>query len=244
MKVHIVFVCILVGAFLFALGVQARDDQTRDEKREELEHAVSSKRLFLKEKMLQLFTSYTPGSRQHLLEARLTGATLRRVQERLEEEKTEFLGRGDQRRSLLAARFGERRAENIEDYFERMVEKFEAALERLADFEDRIRIKLDRMSARGYDVSGVEERFLLAEASLESSAEALENARGAYEEAVASDNFKESFEHVREAVSELKDNIKTSHEFLVSIVEDMNALEMASSTLPFEVSTSTATTTP
>jgi len=137
-------------------------------------------------------------------EGKIGTSTLRRV--------------SDERRAEVAQKIGQRREALIRAYAERMIRRFEAALERLTRLGDRLELRLIKLEENGIDVAHARE--LLGE-----SRNKIQEARGKIAEteteiyaALGSDDPKEAFGKVRELLKGAVEKIKEAHRALVDAV--------------------------
>jgi hypothetical protein len=226
---YAIFVCLSVGLFLFGQAFAGGDQPV--EQRKEFQRVIKEKRFHLKEKFFQFFQAYMNPDMPEWMEARFSGEALRNIRERLRAESERFFENAEKRRELLQRKFDEKRSKKIETYFNAMMGRFERAFELLADSEDRIRMKIDRMKVRGSDVADIETKLAQAKLDISSAEAALAKAREVYEQAIASENVKESFVNVEVVVGDVKEKVKIAHQALVDVLASVEMLENASSTV-------------
>ncbi len=132
--------------------------------------------------------------------------------------REQFRKEASARRAELQKKVGEKKAELIENFFGRMVLKFEAAINRLISFADRTAAALLRAAGRGYDVAALQKQLIEARLKIGDAAKSLEEAKTKYTEAIQEKDLKISFKKVREAIQETKQKIKDAHRALVKVV--------------------------
>ena len=149
------------------------------------------------------------------------------VKERREERKENAEERREnlqEKRQEAKQRLAEKRKQIIRAQFNRMVKRFEAALEREKKLEERIKSRLDKARANGKDT-------VQAQAVLDGATVAWRDAKAALEEAKSklagmldSDDPKTAFAEVRSLVESIRDKIKTVHASYVDVISALKGV--------------------
>lgn len=155
------------------------------------------------------------------------------LKKEFEQKKEEFRVKAKERTEALKKKLGEQRASKIEQFFSRMVRKFEDAVTRLDGFADRIEERVNKAAEAGKDVTTARDKLSLARQKIEEAQTSLHNARAKYEEATQGKDFKVAFQNVRSMVAELKNKVKAAHAALTDAITTLKG-----------VGRGTATTTP
>jgi len=150
---------------------------------------------------------------------------LEALRQEIEKRRKQFREDAQIRKEELKKKLGEKRAMRIEQFFNKMIEKFEATIKRLNSFADRISARLDVASGRGKDVTAVRDQLLRAREKIAEAEKDLEDAKTKYTQAAKNPDFKAAFQEVRQVVNGLKAKLKEAHALLVEVVNSLKGLE-------------------
>lgn len=212
----------------------ARQDEKEfiREKRDALKQEVQEKRGVLKESFQQKRQELKGDVKAAQQEIREKGEVFRKevrdkretLRTELKEKREKFKEEAGIRKEGLKKKLGERRAEKIEAFFQKMVEKFGAAILRLKKHADRIAEHFDKAEANGKNVS--ESRIKLADANnkILEAEKALEDAKAKYTEAAGEPDFRVAFAKVREVVHAVVEKMKAAHRALVDVIKSIKGL--------------------
>lgn len=128
------------------------------------------------------------------------------------------------RREALRNQFGDQRTERIEAFFNKMIGKFQAAIDRLKNLADRISARIDKAAANGKDVTRLRDQLSQAKDKISDAEKALEDAKAKYTEATQEKDFKIAFNKVREVVQGVTEKVKDAHRALVEVVNSIKGL--------------------
>src|SRR3989338_765671 len=84
----------------------------------------------------------------------------------IKEKREAFKEKAKDRIDALKKKVGEERAKRIEQFFSGMMRKFEAAIDRLDEFADRIESRLNKMTDNGKDVTALKDKLTKARKKL------------------------------------------------------------------------------
>ena len=146
------------------------------------------------------------------------------LKEDVKQKREEFKEKATERKDELKKKLGEKRAAEIEKYFNAMVRKFEAALDQLQKLGDRISARLDTAEANGKEVTALRESLVKARTAINDAEQAFESAKAEYAKAAASTDVKGAFANVREVVQGVATKIRSAHAALVDVVNSIKGL--------------------
>lgn len=136
----------------------------------------------------------------------------------LKEKRMQFQDFAKERKDALKKKFGESKSARIEEFFGKMLEKFDHAIARLKDLSDRIEKRLDEAAGRGKDVTHAREILKNANDKINSAERTLEDAKTKYTDATKDKDFRTAFAGVRELVHGVTESIKSAHRALVEAI--------------------------
>lgn len=197
--------------------LQQKRDQLKQEvkgKREAVKQEVKEKRAALKTEI----KGKEEALRQEAKEKREA------LHKELQDKRKAFEQEAKARKEELKKKLGEKKAERIEQFFKKMVEKFEAAIGRLDKLADRIEARLNKAAERGKDVAVLREKLKTARAKIDEARTALQDARAKYAEAVKDPDFKIAFAKVREVVDGVAKKVKEAHAALVDVINSLKGI--------------------
>lgn len=147
----------------------------------------------------------------------------------------------DAKRSLLKQKFGETRLARIEQHAENMFKRFEAAVDKLADFADRIASRLDKAEDNGKDVSDLRVKLDVAKTSIAAAETAIADAKAKLATTtLAAADPKKAFQDVKALLKTAQDALKKAHADLILVIRGTKGLGGGER----GTATSTATSTP
>jgi len=164
------------------------------------------------------------------IKPRITGTATTTPAMRLEEKQ--------ERMGARMQKLEERRKQMIKKFFEKMVRRFDAAINRLKKLADRIDSRLTKFATeRGKDVTLLRTRLVEAKAKITEAEAAINAAKAGLDGALNSETPREAFEAVKKLISDARDKIKEAHQALVKVVTEIKGASGG-------VKGGTATTTP
>ncbi len=149
-----------------------------------------------------------------------------------EKKRQEFTDGAKDRKAILQKKLGEKRGERIEQFFTKMTEKFDSALERLEKTADKIEGRLTKAAENGRDVVALRAKLTEARAKIEEARTFLEDAKAKYSDAAKNADFKAAFRNVKEVVQSVSGKIKEAHRALVEVITSMKGLGKGQVTPP------------
>jgi len=214
---------LVVRAALYEDLQQKRQElqQEVQEKRDTLKTEVQEKRNALKESFSQSreeMREKMEAFRNEVMEKREA------LRAELKNRREQFRNEAQKRIDELKKKLGEKRGERIEAFFQKMVEKFEHAIERFKKYADRIAERLDKAESNGKDVAELRVKLSAANDKILEAEMALEDSKAKYAEAVKDPDFKASFAKVREVVHGVLVKVKEAHRALVDVVKSIKGL--------------------
>lgn len=214
------------GAFHDGLKQEREaDKQALEQKRDALKQEVQQKRDVLKKEIQEkkdLFTQETREKREALRKE--MEVKKEALKDEIKKKRESFKDEAKKRREELKKKLGEEKAKRIEAFFQKMVEKFENAVDRLDKLADRISSWLDKAEDNGKDVVALREKLAAAKTKITDVEKALDEAKVKYAEAVKEPDFKVAFKKVKEIVKGVSEKVKQAHRALVDVVNSIKGL--------------------
>jgi exonuclease VII small subunit len=161
---------------------------------------------------------------------RATSSRLFRAKERMRERRTRlretFQGRTTEvkqnlhkvRKDIKNGRLREDAVRRIKAFMARILRRFDAAIVRLEKVADRIEARIEKLEAKGFVLSEASQLLVAARGEVKAASKAIDEVRATIDSVLDSDQPRESFGAVREALSEAKQSIKNAHRALVKSV--------------------------
>ena len=139
------------------------------------------------------------------------------ARERMEARHEELRTRWEERQAKLS----DRRKQNIQNHIERIIDRMEAAVERLRSLAAKIEDRITRLESEGADVAAL--RVLLAEAtsSIDSADVILETVAAELRAAPETDNPAQAMGNARTVLEDVKTALREAHAALVEIVVEL-----------------------
>jgi plastocyanin len=207
------------------LGQRGEIQEERDQFRKEIEERRNSFRTEIKDTLRGKIDEKRDAMKAEMDKLRKDFEARREaLRQELEARRDEFRKKAEERKSELKKKVGEIRAERIEQFFNRMLDKFHAAFERLNKFADRIEKKIKRAQDNGKDVVDAQSKLLAAREKIADAEKALEDAKAKYTQAVADPDFKTAFKKVREIVQGVAAKLKEAHSALVDTITALKGI--------------------
>lgn len=224
---------------------QERKDVKQDiqKKREQLKQDVQQKREQLKEGLKEKRDAVKQNVNKLRQEVKQKGETMKQevkekrealreevkqkrqvLQEEIQKKRNDFQEQVKARRDELKKKLGEQRAERIEHFFNKAVEKMHKAVDRLGNLADRIEERLHKAENNGKDVGALKEKLNQARAKITDVLKAVEEAKTAYSEAIKNPDLKAAFVKVHEIVKGVEVKIREAHRALVDVVNSTKGL--------------------
>lgn len=126
----------------------------------------------------------------------------------------------------------QKRKENITKYYKTLKERLLAGVERLKKLALRISTRLDKLTAKGYDVTSLKQKLAEAELKLDKTEVKITSLDAQMEEITTSKTPKIAFEKLRTSLKEIKQDLKEVHQEYVEIIIEIKALLPKVSTTP------------
>lgn len=204
---------------------KAGDDQQVEERREEFRQELKDRRDAIKNEVKDKVERLKDGAKEGAV-GRKAEAVMRgnSIKEDLTKKRGEFETKANARREELKKKVGEKRAVRIEQFFNKMVGKFEAAIGRLADFTDRIEARINTASGAGKDVAKARNELESGRLKIKDAAAELESAKAKYAEAIKNPDVKAAFADVRKIVQGVVQKVKDAHSALVRSVAELKGV--------------------
>lgn len=139
----------------------------------------------------------------------------------IKDTRVEFRMHAKERKEALKKHVGEIRAKRIEDFFNHMIERMEAAIDRFEKLGDRIENRLDKIAAEGKNVA--EQRTLLEKArvSITVAQTSLDEAKIQFSKMASSTAPREEFAKVKNVIQNVHAKIKEAHAALVDVINSI-----------------------
>lgn len=247
--ISISFAVVIIFAPLFSLA--ARKDEI-DEKRDELRRTILEQRRSIKNgvmkrkesrqgdmatgtSMMDARKKERDDFRQKIREGRHT------LKKELEVQKENFKLNGDRRNDALQKKFGEHKAERIEELFDGMIRKFEKVISNLRVISDKVGGRIDRVAGGGADVDEYREKLADADEKISAAERILEEIKAKFDQSSQSQNLKTELKSIKSLTKDFTATIKEAHGALLVVLKDMKGTENAEE---FEETTRATTTTP
>lgn len=133
-------------------------------------------------------------------------------------------------REAVLEQVRERRGEILRRAALKMIERMEAATERLSKLADRLSSRIEKLKGKGIDTSRAEANLGIARTKIAEATTAIATAKSAIEAAVQAANADENAakprdaaKPVREALQKARDAVFAAHKALVNAISSLNA---------------------
>ena len=147
------------------------------------------------------------------------------IEQRLEQKRIEIQQKAEEKRQEAKLKIDEIRRSKILKYFEQMIRRFEAAIERLSDLSGRISSRLDKFAETGKDVSSFKDQLAKIDEQIELAKllvdESWTKAQALLNSTDVDNDLQDRFGLVREVVVGLKDKTKEIHQSLIRLITDI-----------------------
>ncbi len=187
--------------------------------RRDLNQTVDAERRAL----LQQLKTLSPDDGKTKLEAFHQDVEQKRetLREDIETKREEFRNDAEKRQEELKKTIGEVRAKRIEEFFNQMMERMDAAIDRLDKLAARIQSRLDKLAADGKNVSTQQTLLDKAKTSITAAQSAIDDAKAKFTTMASSTDPKAEFAQVRDAVVVVRDKTKDAHAALVDVINSI-----------------------
>ncbi|MEK7182771.1 MAG: hypothetical protein AAB694_01280, partial [Patescibacteria group bacterium] len=132
----------------------------------------------------------------------------------------------EERRATIAAQLEERRKELIRKFFNRMVERIEAAIERLERLIGRIERRIAKLEAAGEDMTDVKSQVNDAKTKLGNAKDDLQDAKDGLEDVLSSNDPKAAFKQIGQTIRGIVRQLVEVHRILVHLIGDIKGLRV------------------
>ncbi|MBI2405706.1 hypothetical protein HYV21_01485 [Candidatus Microgenomates bacterium] len=140
--------------------------------------------------------------------------------------------RVETRLATLSAQLAERRKELIRKFFNRMVERIEAAIERLERLIGRIERRIAKLEAAGEDMTDVKNQVNDAKTKLGNAKDDLQDAKDGLEDILSSNDPKAAFKEVGQTIRAVVRQLVEVHRILVHVIGDIKGLRVGQEGTP------------
>lgn len=145
------------------------------------------------------------------------------LREEIKKKREEFQAKAGERREALKKKIGEERAKRIEQFFAKMTEKFENAIDRLEKVADRLEDRLNASTAPAVEITPLKEKLAAARIKITAADAALADAKVKYAEAVKDTDLKAAFRKVHDIVQATTVKVREAHQALVEATAAIKA---------------------
>ena len=143
------------------------------------------------------------------------------VKKEIEQQREEFRKKAEERKAELKKKIGEARAQRVENYFLRMTERMDAAIDRLDKLADRIESRINKIHDMGKDVSKPQAELDRARAAVAATQATVVDAKAKFAELANSDKPKDAFAQVQALVKNAEAKLKEAHAALVEVINSI-----------------------
>lgn len=144
--------------------------------------------------------------------------------ERLQERGAAVREQVQQKREQVRERLAEKRKQIIRDHFNRMMKRFDAALERIKKIGERIQSRIERAKANGKDVASAQTALDRAKTSWQEAKSAVDGVKGKLESVLSADDPKAAFKDVQNLIEAARDKIKAAHAAMVDAITTLKGV--------------------
>lgn len=152
------------------------------------------------------------------------------VKERVGEKKEEVKNRVEEKKGEIREKREEVRKKvdrikfsRAKKFFEKMVGRYAALIERLEDITDRAEKRMAKLKEKGVNTAGLEPLLLNVRAEIESARAKLAEIKAKFSAVENSEDTKASFEDVKAASEQMKERLRAIHRAITSLVKEMKA---------------------
>lgn len=153
---------------------------------------------------------------------------LQLLQEEKEQQQNEIQERNKERKASISAKLTQAKVTNIHRYWNNLGLRFTALIDRLEILVSRIDSRLTAIETEDFtlDTESIHESLDSANLLLNEAKDTLSQADEDFTEMLESEDPKAIFEIVKEAMSQVKDNLKEVHTILVKVIGDIKGLRV------------------
>lgn len=143
------------------------------------------------------------------------------VRTEIKNERKEFRKKENERREELKKRVGEERARRVNEYFTQMMNRMDAAVDRLDKLADRVESRLTKIQGAGKDITEPQAALDTARISIAAVHTAIGDARTKFAELSKSNTPQEQFVAIKELVTTVKTKSKEAHAALIEVINSI-----------------------
>ncbi len=149
-------------------------------------------------------------------------------QEMLKKLKAQVAEKREIKKASIAAKLTEKRRVNVERFWQQMVRRLEAAIDRLDRLVQRIESRVDKLQESNPDVntSAIESQLSEAKTKLGTAKAKLAALSEVVETALDSESPKDAFGVVSTGIKDVKKLLKEVHTILVHVIGDVKGLRV------------------
>ncbi len=125
-------------------------------------------------------------------------------------------------------RVEQKRKDTIKSYFNNMVRKIQAAINREIKLADRIESRLNKLASAGKDVVALQVKLADARIAIKDAQKYLDDAKIQMETILKSDDVKQAFQDVKVLIKNAVEKVKLAHQKLVDVVNSMKGTSSSS----------------
>jgi len=118
----------------------------------------------------------------------------------------------------------QKKTDTIRLYFNNMVRKIQAAINREIKLADRIESRLNKLALAGKDVADLKVKLADVRTAISDAQKYLDDAKTQMETVLKSDNVKQAFQDVKTLIKNAVEKVKLAHQKLVDIVNSMKGM--------------------
>jgi macrodomain Ter protein organizer (MatP/YcbG family) len=172
-----------------------------------------------------LFLTFSYASAQNLFMPEVNNQQRVRVREENKEIGAQVR---EEKREMISSKLEEAKVQRIRARYGRLLNLFNAHLERLATLADRVESRLDQIDENEEDIDTDELREMLEDAreKIALAQEEVQTLKDSFEELVMSENPGEAYAPVKDLVLEMKGTLKEIRMILVEIVTQIKGLRI------------------
>ena len=117
----------------------------------------------------------------------------------------------------------QRQREIIKAHFTKMMRRLDAAVLRLEKLAARMDTRIDKLTAKGVDMTKAKEKMTIARGKIADAKQAIADARTAADALVNSEKPKELFGDIRKLIKKAEQTVKDAHRALVEALREIKA---------------------
>lgn len=237
-KYLIIGVVFIVGSTIAVSGALAKSDNSRTADNEPISPAASGPATSAPANVRARVQIKKDEIKQRIEEKR------QNIEQKVEQKKLEIRQKINEKKASSSLRIDEKRRSNILKYFENMIKRFEAALNRQSDLSKRISSRLDKFAQAGKDVGAFRTKLSAINTKIDSAKSLVSDSWTKVNNLlnVADTTLKEKFADVRLVVKDLVVKVKEIHQDLVKLITEIKGAPKPEVSESPEVSPTTSLT--